>query len=233
MSDPVPATRSSGAARFAGAALIATHVLAIGAMAHHPTAHGDTQAQVVDGFVQMQGLNTAVHAAMIAAVLASWLALAEFGARRGAQRALVRSAGLLYAAGTAGMVGAALTNGFIATRIAVAAQGGDARTVEAAGDLLRLCWAANQTLAGFGLYAISAAIALWSLDLLRDRRVLALAAGGYGVAIAAAGAGGHALGAYVLDVRGMAAVVLAHAVWYVLVGVLMWRGGAARAAPAA
>lgn len=228
MAHPVPVLQARGAARLAGAALVTAHALAIAAMLHHPTAHGDTPAQVVDGFVRMQGLNTGVHAAMIAMLLVSWLALAEFSALRGARRALVRSAGLLYAAGTAGMVGAGLTNGFIATRIAVAAHGGDARALAAAGDLLRLCWAANQTLAGFGLYALSAAIALWSLDLLRGGRGLARGTGSYGLAIAVVGGSGHALGVFELDVHGMAAVVAAHAVWYVLVGVLMWRGAAGR-----
>jgi hypothetical protein len=48
-------------------------------------------------------------------------------------------------------------------------------------------------------------------------------AAGYGLLMALVTSGAFALGLFRLDVMGMGAVVVAHCVWYVLVGLVMWR----------
>lgn len=216
--EPSPRVR-----RTAGAVLIAAAALSVLAMAHHPTAHGHAGADMVGELARIGPLSRAVHAAMIATVLAVWLALAEYSAWRG-ERTLVRMALRLYGVGAAAMTGAALVNGFALDTLAAGALHAGPEAMGDAARLMPLTWALNQALAGFGTFALTAGIAAWSLELWRTPGALARVTAGYGVAMALAVAVPFALGAFRLDVMGMAAVVAAHAVWYAGVGLLTWRG---------
>ena len=209
--------------KIAGATLITASVLAVLAMSHHPTAHGDTSTQWVSELARIGPLSRAVHAAMIATVVAIWLALDAWSDARG-DRGPVRVAGRLYGLGALAMIAAALINGFAVDSLAARALAGGLEDVADAVRVIPLTWALNQTLAGFGVFAMCGAIAAWSLDLWRVPGTLARLAAALGVLIALTTSGAFALGLFQLDVRGMGAVVVAQGVWYVVMGAVMWRG---------
>jgi len=135
----------------------------------------------------------------------------------------VRVAARLYGLGALAMIGAALVNGFAVDTLAARALAGGLEAMDDAVRVIPLTWALNQTLAGFGVFAMCGAIAAWSLDLWQVPGTLARLAAGYGVMMALAACGAFALGLFTLNVGGMGAVVVAQAVWYVLMGVVMWR----------
>lgn len=215
-------TDSTRPLRIAGATLAAASALAVLAMSHHPSAHGDTANEWVSEMARVGGLSRGVHAAMIGAVVATWLALDAWSDARGG-RGAVRVAARLYGLGALAMIGAALVNGFAVDTLAARALAGGLEAMDDAVRVIPLTWALNQTLAGFGVFAMCGAIAAWSLDLWQVPGTLARLAAGYGVMMALAACGAFALGLFTLNVGGMGAVVVAQAVWYVLMGVVMWR----------
>ncbi len=213
--------------RIAGATLVTASALAVLAMSHHPTAHGSTGAEWVSEMARVGSLSRGVHAAMIATVVAIWLALDAWSQARGG-RGAVRVASKIYGLGALAMIGAALINGFAVDSLAARALAGGLEAVDDAVRVVPLTWALNQTLAGFGVFAMCGGIAAWSLDLWRVPGTLARLAAGYGVLMALVTCGAFALGLFQLDVRGMGAVVMAHCVWYVSAGLVMWRHPTAR-----
>ena len=216
-------TDSPRTLRIAGATLVTASALAVLAMSHHPTAHGGTGAEWVSDMARVGGLSRGVHAAMIATVVAIWLALDAWSQARGG-RGAVRVAVKIYGLGALAMIGAALINGFAVDSLAARALAGGLDAVDDAVRVVPLTWALNQTLAGFGVFAMCGGIAAWSLDLWRVRGTLARLTAGYGVLMALVTCGAFALGLFHLDVRGMGAVVVAQALWYVLAGAVRWRG---------
>ena len=215
-------TDSPRTLRIAGATLVSASALAVLAMSHHPSAHGGTGAEWMSEMARVGGLSRAVHAAMIATVVAIWLALDAWSDARGG-RGAVRVAARFYGLGALAMIGAALINGFAVDSLAARALAGGLEAVDDASRLIPLTWALNQTLAGFGVFAMCAGIAAWSLDLWRVPGTLARLAAGYGVLMALVTCGAFALGLFHLNVMGMGAVVVAHCVWYALAGLVMWR----------
>lgn len=216
--------QQSRSGRFAGMTLIAANLLAAFAILHHPTSHGDTPMHRVEDFARIESLNSLVHGGMIAMLLFTWLALGELSAQRGANLARIRNAGQLCAIGAGSMIGAALINGFISPSLAQIARDQGAGAVEAATSLLHLCWASNQTLAGFGLLLLSVGIATWSSNLLSGPSRFARIAGAYGLLIALGCSAAFLFGALQLDVTGMIIVVFAQAIWYILIGIGLLRG---------
>lgn len=215
-------TPNSQALKIAGATLVTASALAVLAMSHHPTAHGSTANEWVSEMARVGGLSRAVHAAMIATVVAIWLALDAWSDTRGG-RGPVRVAAKLYGLGALAMIGAALINGFAVDSLAARALAGGLEAMDDAVRVIPLSWALNQTLAGFGVFAMCGAIAAWSLDLWRVPGTLARVTAGYGLVMALIAYGAFALGLFHLDVRGMGAVVLAQGLWYVGLGAVMWR----------
>ncbi|MCQ4164720.1 hypothetical protein [Tahibacter harae] len=224
MSPPVPV--SPARHPVAAAVLIAAAVLQLAAMAFHPVAHGDSAAERVASIAAQAPLSAHVHGLLILLVLAAWLALAQYSGPR-AQRPLVRCAGRLYGLGVAAMSGAALVNGFAAGHFAARALRASETVQAAAPAVLLFAAALNQALAGFGTLLLSCGIAAWSLDLWRAPDGLARLVSVYGMAAATACAIAY-LGGLRLDVAGMGAVLLAQALWYVLLGVLLLRAPALR-----
>lgn len=187
------------------------------AMAFHPSAYGaDTQARL-QHLAEMSPLSLHVHMAMIAFIVALWCSLAYL-ARRWPSSAWVWLAMRLYALGASAMLGAALISGFI-TGAYVGRMLSLAASAKEMLPPVLLAYSANQALAGFGTVFLSLAIVLWSVALVRGPDRYAHACGVYGIV-----AGALCLIAYAgrllsLDVTGMTAVVVAHGVWYGLLGV--------------
>jgi hypothetical protein len=208
--------------KIAGATLITSSALAVLAMSHHPTAHGNTTSEWVGNMARVGDLSRGVHAAMIGTVIAIWLALDAWSDARGG-RGEVRVAARLYSLGALAMIGAALVNGFILDSLASRALADGPEALQDMAQLVPLLWALNQTLAGFGVFAMSGAIGAWSIDAWRVPGVLSRVTAGYGLLMTLVACGTFTLGLFQLNVSGMAAVVVTLGVWYMLLGVVMWR----------
>ncbi len=216
----MPTPPSPLARRLVGSTLIGASALSLLAMSHHPTAHGMTDELWVADLVRIGALSRPVHGGMIVCVIAIWLALAEWSTWRGS--ALARIAEKLYGLGAITMIGAALINGFAIDHYASNALQDGADALRDAARVLPLTWSLNQTLAGFGVFALSAGIAAWSFDLWRTPGMLARVAAAYGVVVMLGLCGAFAFGLFELDVMGMGAVVVAEAIWYVIIGIASW-----------
>jgi hypothetical protein len=203
--------------RMGGLAMIAGVMMGLTTMALHPTGHDVARDMATQG-----ALAVAVHALAIAAApvalfgaLALTRALAVDDGL--AELALAFQALALFAALMAATASGLLGPGLIAS--AMAAQG-DERVVAAA--LLRYNGALNQAFARVLVGASSVAIALWSVEMLRTRR-LGRGTAVYGLVVSLVTLAVLVSGNLRLDVHGFGAVVLAQGVWTVLVGVRLMR----------
>lgn len=217
--NPNPGTGTD--ARAAGIVLISIALLSIVAMAHHPTAETHDSAALAAEIAGKAWLSRLVHGVLIAFMAAQLWGFAVFSRRIEVERIGALAGFIAYALGTGAMIGAALISGFVVSDLgAHYAQRPDAALFV---DLARLCMTGNQALARLGVVAMSAAIVLWSLALVRvNRSHLWLAVVGLVVGLGPALA--LLAGAIRLDVGGMTLVVVCQAVWTIGVGVQLIRG---------
>ena len=143
--------------------------------------------------------------------------------RRDLKRSLIRAGAIAYAAGLMVMLGAAMISGFIIGELTNLTPHATTVDLQINVQLLTLCRVLNQTWANVGALAMSAGIALWSIDLLRSSGVARMI-GMLGLAVSVVPAGALIFGIVHLDVHGMTVVVLLQATWNVAVGVGMVRG---------
>jgi len=212
---------SDPAARTAGIILIASSVLAVLFMAHHPTAETHDAAALAADIGGKASLSRLVHGALIALIAVQLFAFTVFCRWVGAKRSAVGAGLVAYAIGTGAMIGAALISGFVVSDLAAHYASEAATESQTFVDLLRLSMTGNQALAKLGVFAMSTAIVLWAFALFRARNALWIAivglVAGLGPAIALA------TGVIHLDVVGMLLVVIAQTVWNLSVGILLVR----------
>lgn len=209
-----------------GLLLIAAGLLAPLAMLVHPTAQGADTAARLSRLAEISSLSRHVHLAAMLCIVVLWLSLASL-ARRWPDNGWVGTAMRLYALGAAAMLGAALVSGFLIGDYLQRALPVMARSEDAAAGVL-LAFSANQILAGCGTVLLSAGIVSWSVAMLRQPARAAKVCGAYGVLAGLLCLLGYASGRIPLDVPGMTLVVVAHSVWYGLLGA--WSLRSARAA---
>jgi hypothetical protein len=209
----------SSSHRIAAIVLITVNVLSVLVMAHHPTASMESPVGFMQTLISIRGLNQLVHGGLIATTLINWLCLVEFSAHN-LKQALIRNGILLYSLGTFAMVGAAMTNGFIITRLAEGLLQ-SASGLQAASPLLfQFSWAVNQTLVGFAVITMCAGIACWSLHLIsgtKHARILGIA--GLVMTIIQIGMQWIHHGNY--DVHQMLVFVVWHSLWCIAIALLM------------
>jgi hypothetical protein len=206
----------------AGTVLAAATVLEIFVMAHHPSVHTADVAEAVRIISQLAPLGGWVHGTLQALLLIVAYGLSEFVLRRDIRRPLVRAGAIAYGAGVIVMLGAAMVSGFIITGLMTFTPHATPTDLQINAQLLVLCRVLNQSCANFGAVAMSAGIAFWSLDLLRDSGV-PRNVGILGLLVSVVPALALMFGLLRLDVPGMTAVLLLQAVWNVAVGVGMMR----------
>lgn len=98
--DPAAAAPRSRPA-IAGGAIIVSAVLAVAAVAHHPTVtHAASRADVLRQIVRLSGLDEAVHAVVIVAACGLLFGLTIFAVRRGPRNDAVLAGVVAYALGT-------------------------------------------------------------------------------------------------------------------------------------
>jgi hypothetical protein len=193
--------------RAAGIALIAAAAASMLAMAHHPTS---LRAGAVIGIV---------HGAMILFTGMMAFGFTHMARLRGLDRPAVLAGLVAYAIAAGANVGAATVNGFAGP--ALAAHG-------ASHDAFDALWFLNQALAMVAVVATGMAYALWSLDLWRTSKAVALAgllAGGVPAVLLLAGW---------IDMHLHWAVLVygAEVLWAVLIGWQLLRGSLEPAARA-
>jgi hypothetical protein len=198
--------------RIAGWALILGALLSVFVMAHHP--------QRVDP----GGLVGIVHGAMLVLMAVTAFGFAHFALRRGVARPAILTGLIAYFIGVVADLGAATTNGFVVPALAAHGAALSGR------DVFLLAWETNQALARLGVFATAAAFALWSLDFLRRPGLEPRIIGALGLV---AGLGPAILlgtGATDMHVGGAFIAYAAFALWGVIVGLHLVRGGLAEAA---
>jgi hypothetical protein len=185
--------------RAAGIALIGAAAASMLALAHHPTS---LRAGAMIGIV---------HGAMILFIGMMTFGFTHFARLRGLERPAVLAGLVAYAIGAMANVGAATVNGFAAPSLA--AHG-------ASHDAFDALWFLNQALAKLGVVAAGAGYALWSLDLWRRSKLVALLgllAGGVPAVLLIGGWIDMHLGPAM-------AVYAAQVLWAALIGWLLLRG---------
>lgn len=185
--------------RAAGIALIGAAVASMFAMAHHPTSMHEGAMIAV------------VHGAMILFAGMMAFGFTHFARRLGLERPAVLAGLVAYAIAIGADIGAATVNGFAAP--AFAAHGGSH-------DAFDILWFLNQALAKLGVVAAGAAYALWSLDLWRRWKAVALLgllAGGVPALLL--------IGGWIdMHLRWAILVYAAQVLWAALIGWLLLRG---------
>lgn len=212
---------SDPAARTAGIILIASSVLAVLFMAHHPTAETHDAAALAADIGGKALLSRFVHGGLIALIAVQLFAFTVFCRWLGAENSAVGAGLVAYAIGTGAMIGAALISGFVVSDLATHYASESASASQTFMDLLRLSMTGNQALAKLGVFAMSTAIVLWAFTLFRARRAMWVAIVGLLAGLVPAIA--LATGLIHLDVTGMLLVVIAETVWNLSVGVLLVR----------
>ncbi len=206
--------------RIPGISLVASAILAMAAMAHHPTAGGGGDfAGFARNVERMAAVNQAVHGTMIALVAVLTWTLVTFAARRGLHRPLIMAGMVAWAIGAVIMIIPPVFNGFVVVDVA--------RRALASPETAAMLRVTLQTLASavgvivvVATVGMSLAVFLWSADLARESGaarwtgVLGLVAGA-GLVIALPTGIGR------LDVPGMTLVLVVWAAWFLAVGTLM------------
>jgi len=206
-----------------GTAMIAGAVLGLATMALHPTGHDVARDPSGQG-----ALGMAAHSLALVGAPVAFYGAFVLTRRLSREGELAELALAFYALATIATVMAATASGFLAPpligRLAAldAALDGDARLATEA--VLRYNAGVNQAFARILVAASSVAIGLWSIAILRTR-MMRRVWGWYGCAIAALALVALLSGRLRLDVHGFGAVVLLQAVWLVMVGVELRRGG--------
>ncbi len=206
--------------RIPGISLVASSIVALAAMAHHPTAGGGGDfAAFARNVERIAAVNQAVHGTMIVLVAVLTWTLLVFAARRGFNRPLVTAGIVAWSIGAVGMIVGPVFNGFVIVDIAHRALASPETS-----DILRVTLQTLSSGVGvmvmIGTIGVSMAVFLWSADLARDSGparwagVLGLAAGA-GLIIALPTEIGR------LDLAGMTLVLVVWAVWFFAVGTLM------------
>ncbi|RZJ32689.1 MAG: hypothetical protein EON85_00225 [Brevundimonas sp.] len=177
-------------------------------MLHHPTSlHGPD-----DGLLLGDWSNTGVHGGMILCLMVIGVGVSTVPRWLGETHLTVRAGGMAFTGGMAALITAALVNGFAIERLA-----GPAAALQ-----LPVLAALNQTLAGFGMLMVAAALGLWAVRLL-GLSLLAKGAGVVGLVAVLAAAGWLLHG----DGFGLVPATVAtgvFAAWSVLTAACLMRG---------
>ncbi|MEM7281225.1 MAG: hypothetical protein AAF438_06325 [Pseudomonadota bacterium] len=145
-------TADTANSKLTGTVLIASSLMVILTMAHHPS-----------GPEGMSGLVVVVHGIMILLMLLLFTAFLSYSAYRRFQNPSVLFALVCYGTSVLLNIGAATVNGFVVGALAN-------RETAVNQDIFRLCWEINQALARLGVATMGLAVLFWSIDLFRRQK---------------------------------------------------------------
>jgi hypothetical protein len=207
----------------AGALLLGCALIAVVALMHHPAVSTRHAADAMTQIVRFAAADRAVHGTMIVVSGALLFALSVFSVRRGFGNQTVLAGLVVYALGSTAIITAALIDGFVIPIVAASYAADTPAALPGAVAALRLCGAAIQVASVFGLGAISVALALWSIDLLRTAATPVRLTGALGLIAAVAPAIVLLMAGMIITAHTLVAIILPEAIWYGAVGVLLVR----------
>jgi hypothetical protein len=211
--------------RLGGLALIAGAVGFLATMSLHPTGHdlaspGNFEAAALRGEI--------AHGLALASLPFTFLGGLALARRLDSPGRTSLFALVAYGFALVAVMLAAIASGFVSPNL-MRAFADDHGAVSASGHaLLDFAWELNQACARVFVVGASLAILLWSLCVVRSRR-LAPGLGVYGLVIAALAVLGVVSGHLRLDVHGFGLVAITQAIWAIAAGVSLWRGAPAAA----
>jgi hypothetical protein len=223
--DSYPSEDDVSNGKTAGVVIAVCAGLSILAIAHHPTVTQRSPGEVLTDIARLASMDRVVHGALIAILGGLLVGLSAFSMRQGIARSTVVAGLVAYSIGLGATIGAAVIDGFLVPGIAAQYAGASPDDVKLAIHLLGTCALTIQVLTKIGLVAISIAILMWSLNLIRARGTARIV-GIVGVAAGIIPAGVLLFGALYLTPSSLGAIFSAHAIWYFAIAALLMRGEA-------
>ena len=207
--------------RLGGIALIIGITSGIVTMIFHPITRAGQMTPAE--FERFAMVNITAHGLAIAGLPLLFLGALALTRRLDSPGRLALAALVIYTLGLIGVTIAPALSGLVATDILRQTM----RQPDAGWNVfLRYNFMLNQAFSAIFVVASCAAIALWSLTILRTRS-LASGLGIYGLVIAPVTAGALLAGLLHLDVHGFGLVIFTQAIWFITAGVLLFRANMA------
>jgi hypothetical protein len=205
--------------RLGAVALILGAISGMITMSLHPTAgpHPITAAQ----FEKLRPLMVGVHALVIAGVPVSFLGALALTGRLNAPDRLSIAALVVYGFGLSAVTIAATMSGFVGTEIVREIVN---RSPQSSQWHLLMDYNVriNQAFAAIFANACCAAIAVWSIAIVKDRR-LSVGLGIYGLILGSVFIFAVGIGQLRLDVPGERLMIFSQALWFIIAAILLWR----------
>lgn len=199
--------------RPAGVAMAASAATALFLMMHHPTSLNGPD----DGLLATDMANDLVHGGMIVCLIGLGVGVDALSRRLGPDRPSVAAGRWVWNLGAAGLIGAALINGFALARVIADAPPSEGRQAVLAG-----LWTLNQVLGAFGLVAVAMSAGLLALPMLRTGSPLRIAAAVGGLMAATAPVWLLVSGG-ALDLHAAVASMTLFSIWSALVAIALIR----------
>jgi hypothetical protein len=209
--------------RLAGASIALAWLLSLGFMAHHPVIHGHGLENLVTEMQRQAAADRIVHGALIGLLGFLLHGFTCLASRLGLDSFVVRAGLIAYAMAAGGMVAAALADGFITPEFIGRFHGRPTAELETMKEIMAFCGVGIRVCTRFGVVAMSIAVVLWSVALLRGHG-LVRAVGILGWLAGAAPLFAMPMGLLPMEVNGVLAFMLAQAAWSGAVAMLLVRG---------
>jgi hypothetical protein len=209
--------------RVAGVAIVASAVLALCAIALHPTVRvARGPADVLAQLVALSTIDEIVHGILIVLIGALLFGFTVFSQRRGLHRGFVLFGLIGFALASVAMIGAALLDGFVTPVFGARYAGATPQRIDTALNVLVAVSVAIQVLTKFAIAVTAIAVASWSFGLVRLRGA-SRTAGVVGL-VSAVVAGLILVTTQHLNPHSLGILVGVQAIWYGTIGTLLIRG---------
>ena len=208
--------------RVAGFVIVASAVLALGAIARHPTV-GAARGSA-DVLAQLAALSTAdeiVHGVLIVLIGALLFGFTVFSQRCGLHRGVVLFGLIGFALASAGMIGEALLDGFLIPALAARYASASPQDSDIALHVIAAAGAAIQILTKFAIAVTAVAVTSWSVALVRSSGASRLA--GVVGFVSAAVAIVVLVSTHRLNPHTLGVIVGVQSLWYGTIGILLMR----------
>ncbi len=196
-------------------------ILSILVMFHHPSVSADDIQLQIKEINDEAKLNTWVHGVLIAFVMLINICLTYYSKLRGFHNTSVLMATVIYWVASAVMILAALLSGIIGPQLAELYQSASSNEAVVFRGVFSMKSLMNQAYANFAVFCWAAAIALWSVDMLRFS-AMAKWIGVMSLAAAVMIALSLLIGWVSLNVFGMTVILVVISAWQLAVAGLMW-----------
>lgn len=201
-------------------------IAAISLMGLHPKMSSGSPLETVQALVRNAIFNASIHGSLMAVYVLLAVAFLGLCHYLGRHRVTVQLGYAAYVLSLIAGISAAVSAGFVMTTIAGGYPNPTPDQVDRMLNGMRVAGAYNFTWGRIWMIAVSAAVLLWSVELVRREKALERSIGAYGIALGAVTITGMIAGIIGLSVYAVLAMVAAQTLWSVLVGVLLIRHGA-------